>query len=498
LNRDEGETSILVMTASSEPAVQPTTPDEFRAAVATLRPRQGAEFQVPLVRVNRHTAVFETHVGQPVLRLSEVLGSCEITVQGQAAYAGEAVVRSLLNTGATTLCELTLQEGAWCDLVLVAEPLTSGVVAQQFNRFIRTWSHAYQVRPEIKIIVADLQSLLGSLRLWLEQVELGGRGSSGMASATFERQFAGQLGRSVFPFLDELFDRLECATAKFDAMDRDLRPIHAAYVRQQLQPLVKCSPFAARAIHKPLGYAGDYEVVNMILGDPHIGDSLYARMLNRWFLKQPPAEAHRNRIQHLTQRLSEESARCVSQGRELRVYNLGCGPAGEIQDFMARHAASNLASFTLVDFNEETIRHGQATLEAARQRAGRRTKMQFQKKSVAQVLRARDGAAGPDGQYDLVYCAGLFDYLSDPVCARLMNIFYEMLAPGGLVLATNVDRSNPIRHWLEDVLEWPLIYRDSREMARLQPEQAGPDGASVLADAGTGVNIFLEVRKPVA
>ena len=480
------------MTATSDKTANRPVPAVFPEAVATARTSQGVEFRTPLLRINRHTAVFENSGNLPVLRLSETLAACTIALEGAVIYSGPAVVRSLVNTGVITVCELTLEENAWRDAMIAPERLTPDGVAQQFNDFINTWAHAYQIRPEIKIITADLQSLLGSLRRWTEQVELGLRSTAATQRVRLERQVADQLGGAVFPFLDELFDRLEQATA---ALDKDQHPAHAAYVRRQLQPHVVCSPFAARAIHKPLGYAGDYMLVNMILGDPHAGDSLYARLLNRWFLKQPPAEAHRNRIKHLSQRLLEESARCTAQGRELRVYNLGCGPAGEIQEFMAHHPSSNSAVFTLVDFNEETIAHAQAILHGVRQRHGRRTTLEFQQKSVAQVLRTREGGA-TEGQFDLVYCAGLFDYLSEPVCARLMNIFYQMLAPGGLLLVTNVDRSNPIRHWLEDVLEWPIIYRNSREMARLQPEQARPDGASVRADAGTGVNIFLEVRKP--
>lgn len=482
------------MTDRSEKNASATSPDEIREAVAVARTSQGVEFRTPLIRINRHTAVFENGGGLPVLRVSETLTGFEIALHGQVIYAGAATVRSLVNTGVMTVCEVTLTESAWRDGAVAAETLNHGGVAQQFTGFIKTWRRAYRVEPEIKIITADLQSFLGSLRIWTEQIELGLRGGTATARLDLERQMAEQLGGVVFPLLDELFDRLESANARFAA---DLRPMHAAYVRRQLQPLIVGSPFAARAIHKPLGYAGDYAVVNMILHDPHAGDSLYAKLLNRWFIKQPPAEAHRNRIEYLTQKLLEESARCDAAGRELRVYNLGCGPAGEIQNFMAQQPSSNAAAFTLVDFNEETIAHARAALEGARQRHGRRTQLQFQKKSVAQVLRHRDAGTGSEGQYDLIYCAGLFDYLADPVCARLMNIFYEMLAPGGLILTTNVDRSNPIQHWLEDVLEWNLIYRDGREMAALRPERASADWTQVSADA-TGVNLFLEVRKPNA
>src|SRR5262249_40532224 len=118
------------------------------------------------------------------------------------------------------------------------------------------------------------------------------------------------------------------------------------------------------------------------------------------------------------------------------------------------------------------------------------------KKSVVQVLRGGTRSAnGANEKYDFVYCAGLFDYLPDKICRQLMNIFYDMVAPGGLLVATNVDKSNPIRQMLDYVLEWHLIYRNGREMMTVKPDDAHPDLCSVTADV-TGVNIYLEVRKP--
>ena len=57
-------------------------------------------------------------------------------------------------------------------------------------------------------------------------------------------------------------------------------------------------------------------------------------------------------------------------------------------------------------------------------------------KSVHQLLKqAERRAQHPVGEsYDLLYCAGLFDYLSDAVSRKLMEIFFEMLAPGGLLV----------------------------------------------------------------
>ena len=98
-------------------------------------------------------------------------------------------------------------------------------------------------------------------------------------------------------------------------------------------------------------------------------------------------------------------------------------------------------------------------------------------------------------QFDFVYCAGLFDYLPDMVCQRLVPVFYSWVAPGGLLLITNVDPSNPIKHGMEHLLDWHLIYRGSREAARWKPEGVANDQFLVIAES-TGVNIFVELRKP--
>jgi extracellular factor (EF) 3-hydroxypalmitic acid methyl ester biosynthesis protein len=102
-------------------------------------------------------------------------------------------------------------------------------------------------------------------------------------------------------------------------------------------------------------------------------------------------------------------------------------------------------------------------------------------------------------QYDYIYCAGLFDYLSDNICKQLMNIFYEMLAPGGLLLATNatdaLNSSRPFRYSMEYLLDWHLIYRDKGQFADVAPDLASQENVAVIVE-DTAANLFLEVRKP--
>src|SRR5258706_12916972 len=99
-------------------------------------------------------------------------------------------------------------------------------------------------------------------------------------------------------------------------------------MRRHLHHLVLSAPFAQRTFDKPLGYAGDYEMVNMILRNTLEGGSLFAKIIHAWFVQQPPAEAHRNRIEYLTKAIIAEALPAAANRAARRVYWLACEPAG--------------------------------------------------------------------------------------------------------------------------------------------------------------------------
>jgi extracellular factor (EF) 3-hydroxypalmitic acid methyl ester biosynthesis protein len=73
-------------------------------------------------------------------------------------------------------------------------------------------------------------------------------------------------------------------------------------------------------------------------------------------------------------------------------------------------------------------------------------------------------------------------------------LLYDLLAPRGLLITTNVDVSNPIQHWLGHILDWHLIYRNSRQMETLAAPLAGQPEVRIWGDI-TGVNLLCEIRK---
>jgi extracellular factor (EF) 3-hydroxypalmitic acid methyl ester biosynthesis protein len=454
---------------------------------------QGSEIRATPLHVARHVAAFEVYAADTVLQLSEVLADFNIVYQDRTVYSGRAVIRNLISTGLMVVCEVALDDG-WRDVdFVIAAGDPDSKLCTAFRGFVQEWQKLYRVFPEFKVAVADIQTFLIDLRLWIEQVELGIRSSPQLGRARQERAVIDELSPQINPAIDDLFEKFETIAG---ALDHETAPVHRSYIQRQLHPIVLCAPFAYRSYRKPLGYAGDYEMVNMMLRDPREGSSLFAKVFNVWLLHQGSATAHRNRIDHLLRRLTEETAAAVRARRRIRVLNLGCGPAWEVQQFLAQSELSNSAQFTLLDFNDETLQHVTQVLRQKQQQFNRTASIDTAKRSVQQLLKdmARGDGLSSRGPFDLIYCAGLFDYLPDRTCARLMSLFYRSLAPGGLLLTTNVASLSPNRASLELILDWHLIYRNAAQVAKLRPDGVADEAVRVESDE-TGVNVFLEVRK---
>lgn len=474
---------------NTPPPPKPRDPT-VKEGYLTFKTSDQTEMRATLTHITRHTAAFELYSPQVVLSTSEVLSAFTIHFQGQVLYSGQAVVQHLLAGGAKTTCEVSLNGTHWPQWLAGASTDGQDLARRLFKDFLGGWQKFHQISLDFKSVVADMQTMLQDLQLWLDQVESELNALPEPERTRTERLLLEEFGRLFVPAFDVLHERMESISGQITP---DLRPAHRVYIQRQLHPLMLCSPFGHRAYSKPLGYAGDYGMVNMIALDPYQGPSLFAKIVNLWFLSQWPSRAHRNRLTYLQKLLETETLRVTRERRRARVFNFACGPALEIQRFLSDFEFCDGAELTLADFNQETLDHLRQLTSDIRARHQFSTPLQFQRKNVHQLIKeaARPGAP----QYDLVYCAGLFDYLPDSTCTRMMEIFYGWLAPGGVLAVTNVVDDKPFRHMLEFVLDWHLIYRDVNDARNLFPETIPAELRSIKKDP-SGVNLFLEARKP--
>ncbi|MDC8756801.1 class I SAM-dependent methyltransferase [Janthinobacterium fluminis] len=455
--------------------------------VVNFRNSQGESVRATIINLQRKALVMEVYNPYSIVQVSEVLDELTVRRGIKSIYLGKAVVISMVNTGLTALVSVALID-EWRELSNVA--LVPGALRHEAGNFVREWDQRFCIRRDYQVVVNEMRAFLAEVSRWVEQVDM---------SDALPKQ-DGRLREDVFfelaePLMEKTrhyFDELNGQAA---LVDEELAPAHRAFVQAALHPLILRAPFVFRTYTKPLGYAGDYQMVRQILDDPRQGPSTYFQIVNAAFLQTAVAHAHRNRIDILVDFLAGQADAARLAGRPFRVLNVGCGPAVEIQRFLQEYPEPHWLAFELVDFSEETLAYTRATLAQAQAQAARgrqEVAIDYVHDSVHQLLKRRVSATpAPQGfgEFDAVYCAGLFDYLSDKVCIRLINHFVARMRRGGRLLLTNVHSDNPEKAGMEHLLEWYLIYRDQAQMAALLPPLS--TAQRLYVDA-TGVNVFAE------
>ena len=452
----------------------------------TFRNTGGVQLRGTLVRMTRDAIVFEVYSPYRVVEPGESLENLTVLRDGRPVYTGGAAVGSVLSTGLMSIITAT-PLGTWPNngVMGVAQLGTPGEL------LIPGFNQEQPLLASYQIAVSNLRSYLNQLSQWTAPIDLLAEVSDSEQAPQAMISMAEELHKVVNPRLVHLFGKWEEAWRE---VPTEASGAHRAFAQRELHPLTLCAPFVHRTYTKPLGFAGDYEMVNLILRNAMEGPSTYARVLHSFFIRTDAATGHRNRIVKLDDYLRREVRRTVAEGRDLRVMNLGCGPCSEIERFIRNDPLSDRCDLTLLDFNAETIEYAKSRLDSACRDSGRLPRIRFVQKSINDVLReavrARDTSM--QAQYDLVYCAGLFDYLSDKVCARLMQLMSGWLAADGLVLATNVHPRHTVHAILEDLLEWHLTLRTEKEMLALAAPAMGEPQIEVEE---AGVNIIMTQRK---
>ena len=348
---------------------------------------QGEEGRGTLMHLTRNTAVFEVYNPFSILQLSEVLKDLRILRGDRAVYSGRAVVSNLVLTGLMLIVSATLVD-PWSDLAGLAP---GEGLREEVELFVRDWKSGNTLYPAYQVAVANISTFLSELSRWLDQAEVAASVKTEVQSPDMQKEFLEEVKAPLLLQINDLF-------AVFEKEASQIPPeeiaVHKVFAHRGLHPLLLCAPFVYRSFTKPLGYAGDYEMVNMILRDPAEGPNTYAKIVNSFALWIPPAMAHRNRIAMLVERLQSEARRAAQEGRPLHVLNVGCGPAEEVARFIRTDPLSERCEFHLLDWNEETCSYARDRILAAMRESGRKPVAVFLDKSIHTLLKEATRGGG--------------------------------------------------------------------------------------------------------
>ncbi|MDH3975712.1 MAG: class I SAM-dependent methyltransferase [Deltaproteobacteria bacterium] len=225
-------------------------------------------------------------------------------------------------------------------------------------------------------------------------------------------------------------------------------------------------------VNKPYGYAGDFEVIDKIYTE---WCSPKENLMNwdKFFHWQKAPIAVRNRKEYFKELLSdiERSANYP------RVLNIGSGPCRDVLEYQQQNPLTKI-QFDCLDMDKRAIEYSKNILNGG--------KVTYYCQNVFRFL--------SDKRYDLVWSAGLFDYLEDKQFLFLFRSLIRTVSPGGELVIGNFSETNPSRDYME-FGEWFLHHRTESKLFTLA-EQAGCKTNSIRIEREpSGVNLFVRVRK---
>jgi SAM-dependent methyltransferase len=248
------------------------------------------------------------------------------------------------------------------------------------------------------------------------------------------------------------------------------------YVQDTTQRYLK-GTMQAEALERKYGYSGDFEIIDHIY-TRQVNADPRKRLWDLYFHSQAAPVAVRNRKAYF-QQLMQQHLQARGAGMWLEVLNVASGPGRDMREFFLENPNARV-TLDCVEMDERAIEH------ASRLCAPWMDRLSFHHRNVLRYL--------PEKGYDLVWSAGLFDYMTDKLFVHLLTALLKVTKPGGEVVVGNFSDFNSSRDYMELLGHWQLHHR-SRETLLMLAAQAGaaPELVQIFWEP-EGVNYFLHIR----
>ncbi|MFK0204793.1 class I SAM-dependent methyltransferase [Agrobacterium sp. NPDC090283] len=244
-------------------------------------------------------------------------------------------------------------------------------------------------------------------------------------------------------------------------------------------------PFTRWSFEKPRGYSGDAQLLDFIYGHDSVaelvnGATPLGAALYDYTKDASSSVAVRERRDLLTRFVDEAAAR---HGDEAEILTIASGhlreadasvalKQGKIKRWVALDQDPLSVGSVARDFNGSCIEAIDGSVRDI-------------------VLRTQEL-----GTFDLIYAAGLYDYLNDRVAIKLTRRCMEMLKPGGMFLFANFSEDIVVDGYMETFMNWALLLRSKADMWRIVNASADP--SSIEAEVFFGENhniVYATMRK---
>lgn len=261
---------------------------------------------------------------------------------------------------------------------------------------------------------------------------------------------------------------------------------------EHIYPYFETSDIAYRAKTKPLGYAGDYEMMNQVYRSGFEGKTLLGKILHKYTVDEVSSLSVKFRRPFFKKHI--KAAMDANPSGVTTILSLASGPGIEIQDLVEELSQTELdkLEFFLLDLDPRALEFAQVKIYEKLLKLNKKIKLNFVNVSVKEFLTKKEII---NKKFDLIYSGGLFDYLDNLTSSAVVTSLYKYLKPNASMIIGNFTHENPSKGFCHLVVKWHLIHKDEKDMIDwYKPLSIKPEHIKVHYDEQK-INAFVHVTK---
>lgn len=300
---------------------------------------------------------------------------------------------------------------------------------------------------------------------------------------------ARELHDSSFDAWIALLEKVNSVVLEFHD-DAKARGAIKRYTELLITPILIEGQCWRRSYEKPLGYPGDFEIMNYAYDGLPIGETTKAKFLHLIGLTAGRLIVFR--MERLIGMLVDHASNNIKdKSDKYSVVSIGSGPAREIP-FLAKNLTEKCSlDVTLVDSEPQAIQYSEKALAALQVE----TSFFFDVLNIEfQDILKKEHLHKISGSADVVYSSGMVDYLGALTAKRFVKRVFDALKPGGQIIIGNVSKKSTGAVWvMEYATDWALYFRTYEDMEAMAD---GLEDAKVeISEDVTKSVYFLNITK---
>jgi len=298
--------------------------------------------------------------------------------------------------------------------------------------------------------------------------------------------------KGIYKKLDNYFSRIWNIAMKCDEEGYN---VHRSYFQQMLHPLVEEIVEINRHIYrKPLGYAGDYMVMNYIYDyhkDRYLGNSSYEMLINNYTCNISISHSNIARKEFFKRKILET----IETKDYARIMSVGCGPLREVIELLREGMVIKPFFFKCVDFEKGAIDYVKKSLEEIERERKQFLSIEYFYQNIINIIKNREIKEKIRDQ-DLIYCSGVIDYLRDKIAGRLVRELFQLLRNKGVLIICNAAlKGSSHRAYYEMLGEWNMFHRTKEVMLSWVKDMKNVQEISFEKPPKCSKYLFLRITK---